>query len=179
VYVLVIAAQVTILVFAVLLTFGVVHKARLLLASYTEAKPLEFGALDAHGSRAGTVLTAAIELALIPVLFVFPRTAVLAAAALMVVYAFALTRLNPDADCGCFGEMIPMSNRLAIWRNALLTAAGLSAFATGLVADLEHHLVSQLTVGVALLVLAVVAGSAHAARILGAANLGVADAFDK
>jgi hypothetical protein len=161
--VLVTAAQVMVLVSVALFVLAFVHKRRQAQHAGMASAPILRFVLRSSATGASVAL-AGVELGLAGLLIVWPMIGLAITAALLLAYAAALRTLRPDEECGCFGEIIPMTNRLAVRRNLLLASAAFGGSAVGTTHDLSRHLMTQLTAGLALVVLAIITGWAHAAR---------------
>lgn len=156
----VVAARAIVLVLALLLVLGALHKARLLAAGRVATVSLLPRWIPSR--RAGAVLAVAAvgEVALAALVVLAPVVGLPAVTALLLVYGAVLRGRAADEPCECFGEMLPMTNRVAVVRNVVLAVAAGGAAAVAATHDLRTNLVTQGSAGVALLVFAAIAGAA-------------------
>lgn len=160
-------ATVTVFVVGALMVLAVAHKVFLLVEGRAGQDPafawVRFTALRSSAVVVGVL--AGIEAVIVTLLFLAPVVGLFASAVLMLTYGAVLRARQPDVECGCFGSALPMTNRAAAWRNFGLAVA---AIASAIVATLRaiHPLnPTQLSVGLALLVLGSIGGYARAAAL--------------
>lgn len=151
----------------VLLAIGLARKVRRLLTTGGNEDALTSW-LASRGIRPRIALSLATfaEMLVITLIYVDPIGGLIALVLLMLVYSALLSRLPAGEDCGCFGELIPATNRAAIIRNIILSVAAAVGAAIAAVHDVRPHLLGQVPIGVTLIVLAGVVGFAHANRVL-------------
>jgi hypothetical protein len=135
---------------------AIAHKAYLVRAGSASQQPLiRRRGWEGRNARLALAGTAAGEAVIAGMLVVRPTVGFAAAACAIAFYTFELRRLAPDESCGCLGEILEAGGRsAAVRRNLILLGAAGSgglAYATGAV---DVSALSQLTAGVALLVLA-------------------------
>lgn len=143
----------------VLLFVAIVHKARVLRAGSAASEPLiQLSPWRRRHATPLLLLALGLESAIALVLLVSPNIGCLAFAILTIGYAVDLRRLRPDEPCNCFGGVLRATNRhAAIVRNVLLSAISATAAALYVSDTIEREPVSQETLGIALLLLSLVA----------------------
>jgi hypothetical protein len=153
---LLLPARVAILVVAALFAVSVGVKTKRLLAGEVASEPLlRLGLIPRR--LATPLLAAALSLEIVTIcgLLFYPMMSIPLACALMLFYAFLLSRLPAHERCGCLGDVAPMSNRLALWRNIILAGVLGLIGVIGTQRELERGLLTQKTAGISLVVLAV------------------------
>jgi hypothetical protein len=149
-----------------LLALAALHKARLL--TRRERQSTLVNQLAEIGLEPRKALTAALfaEAAVVTLIYLAPIAGLSALVLMLAAYTAFLSRLPDEEDCGCFGEVVPATNREAIVRNAILAVAASVGAATAATYDVRPHLFGQVSVGVTLIVLALLIGTAKTTRLL-------------
>jgi hypothetical protein len=139
---------------ASLFLLALIHKVQVLLAGTASAEPL-IRNRGLHGARAAAALGvgAAIEVGIIFALVVQPAIGCTATSTLLLAYTWELRSLAEEESCGCFGQLLELQTRsAAIARNIALATLAMLSSVVYLTGTVEVASLSQLTVGLALLV---------------------------
>lgn len=157
--------QAVALLMVAVLTAAVVHKLGAIVRRRADEEPI-IRLSRWRRRRASTLLGAVgvFESVLAALFLVAPEPAHALAALVLVAYGFELRRLPSDERCGCLGELFPTSSRGAMVRNVALASLNLAALGILLSGD-RAALLSEQSLGIALLGLAVLGGSAVVHRL--------------
>ncbi len=160
------ATHVVMLSAAALLAIAVAHKAWLLTSGEEHGGLVGF--LAGRGIRPRLALTGAslAEAIVIALIYLAPVAGLSTLVVLLACYSGLLSRLPQSDDCGCFGEVLPATNRDGIVRNIILSIAAANGAAVAAVYDVRRHLFGQASIGGTLIVLALLIGLANANRVL-------------
>lgn len=163
-------ATVTVLVVGALMTLALAHKVLLLVKGRAADEPSFAWVQLPHFVSVTTLVgaVAAIEAVLVTLLFLVPVVGLSISALVMIVYGIALRTRQPDVDCGCFGSVLPMTNRAAVWRNFYLAAAAIAAAVVATVRVVHPLHPTQVGAGLALVVLGVIGGYSRASALVAA-----------
>jgi hypothetical protein len=145
-----------------LLSISVTVKARALLTRRAQSEAI-FSSNLLSPAFAGPLLffLASIECVTIILLLSHEALGLAVSAGVVFSYGLVLLRLPEDQGCGCFGELLSTSNRIAVWRNAALV---LLFSVTGVLAShrgVATLVVTQASAGVALFAVAVLFVLSH------------------
>jgi hypothetical protein len=158
------------LVLAAVLAFAVAHKLRVLREGDADEQPLLRRRRWPPEVAARVLATVASVEALVAVaVVVVPPIGLIGMAGVLAAYTFELRRLDVNESCGCLGDLLDQAGRAqAIRRNMVLFGVAAGSAAAYLSGAATVGGLTQVDVGVAALVLAVVLARAALARQLNA-----------
>jgi hypothetical protein len=141
---------------AAMFAVAVLHKARTLVMGQAGAEPV-IAALGLGGGAAvaAVVGAAALESGVIATLVFAPPAGCAGTAVLLGVYGLALRGLDPDEGCGCFGSTLDAKRGNAIRRNLVVGLTALTLAVTYLTEALAVAEISQLSLGILLIMASV------------------------
>lgn len=160
------AARGASLVIAGLFFLGALHKGHLIMQGRAAAQPL-MRLTPWRRKHARLTLAAAgtLEIGVATLLLIHPLGGFLGAVALLLFYAAELRRLPEHESCNCFGAFLSEARSRAIRRNLVvcaLSAAGALAYASNAA---ETREIAQLSLGVALVMMALLAAHVAVGRL--------------
>jgi hypothetical protein len=158
-------AQVIVLMSCAVLAISLLEKVRRLLTGQGAGAILHVDWLRPSLAPAFLSLVVLVESGILLSLALEPAIGLTLAGALLVGYGGILSRRPPNDDCGCLGQIAPLTNRQALVRNVVLAVPALAASVIAGQHDLSRNIFTQTTLGATLIALAALAATAHILKI--------------